>query len=83
MIVAGYARKTVYVVGMFGGGAVALELSPDPGGSVWATASDRHGTRLSGLRSPCAELVAEHASLLRPRATAGIDSVAVWVVLSA
>ena len=82
VLVAAYTRKTAFFIGSFGEGALGIELSPDPGGSAWVTASDPHGTRLTGIRSPRAETVSEHAVLLRPVAGPGVEQVAVWLVLA-
>lgn len=83
VIVVGFPRLTVYVWGSFAGGAVRIEIAPDPEGSVWLTASDRHGNPLSRITSARVEQLAEHAFLLRPVAGASVERVTAWALLSA
>lgn len=82
VLVAGFRQKTIFVGGEFGGGAVAVEIAPDPAGSLYLTASDRHGTALSGIRSARVEVIAEHGYLVRPVAGPRVERVGVWLVLS-
>jgi len=77
-----YPKVTIYCIGMFGKGSVQIEVSPDPQGSCWATASDMLGIRLTGIRSPRADVIVERGALIRPVSSPGLESADVWAVLT-